>query len=332
MSQSRHLLILVLFSLLVIALGTDGFMLIEGWSFPDALYMTIITLATVGFSEVHELSGPGRYFTIIFILIGVGMFFYVAANFMQFMVEGRLREILGRRKLENKIKNLKNHYIVCGYGRIGSVLCRYLMDGGKKIVVVERDEKNIARLDEAGILYLVAEATDEEVLEKAGVKKAEGLIAALGSDTDNVFVVLTARQLCPKIFILARANKQSSIPKLTAAGSNKVVSPHDIGAKRMAEGILRPHVTDFLDLTSRSSTHDINMEEISVAEKSILAGVTLAESNIRKDMDLIIIAIKKSDGFMHFNPVFSAMIIPGDTVIAVGKNKNLALLEKVLNP
>ncbi|SHJ29848.1 voltage-gated potassium channel [Desulfatibacillum alkenivorans DSM 16219] len=332
MEQARHFRTLILMTVFVILGGSVGFMIIEGWSFLDALYMTIITISTVGYKEVGDLDENGRFFVIIFIFFGVGLFMYAVAFIAQFMVEGRLREILGRRKLENQIKKLKNHYVVCGYGRIGSVLCKDLIHGKKQIVVVEQEEKYLESLNKEGILYLLADATDEETLIQAGIKQARGLVAALGSDAQNVFVVLTARQLNPDLFIMARANVQSSMPKLMAAGSNKVVSPHDIGAKRMADGILHPNVTDFLELASCNTQDDINMEEIPVAEDSKLAGVALFESNIRKDLNLIIIAIKKSDGAMSFNPEFSAIITPGDTVIAVGKRGNLSQLEKILNP
>ncbi|MBI9077729.1 MAG: potassium channel protein [Desulfatibacillum sp.] len=332
MDQIRHFRTLILMSVLVILGGTVGFMIIEDWSFLDALYMTIITISTVGYKEVGDLDESGRFFVIIYIFFGVGLFMYAVAFMAQFMVEGRLREILGRRKLENDIKKLKNHYVVCGYGRIGSVLCENLVHGRRQLVVVEQNEKHLDRLNKHGILYLLADATDEETLLKAGINQAKGLVAALGTDAENVFVVLTARQLNPDLFIMARANVQSSVAKLLAAGSNKVVSPHDIGAKRMAEGILHPNVTDFLELAASTTQDDINMEEIPVAENSRLAGVALFESNIRKDLNLIIIAIKKSDGTMSFNPEFSALITPGDTVIAVGKRQNLSELERILNP
>ena len=332
MEQARHFRTLILMTVFVILGGTVGFMIIEDWTFLDALYMTIITISTVGYKEVGDLDESGRFFVITFIFFGVGLFMYAVAFMAQFMVEGRLREILGRRKLENEIKKLKNHYVVCGYGRIGNVLCENLKHGRKQIVVVEQDEKHLDRLNKHAGLYLLADATDEETLIKAGITQAKGLVAALGSDAQNVFVVLTARQLNPDLFIMARANVQSSIPKLLAAGSSKVVSPHDIGAKRMAEGILHPNVTDFLELASSTTQDEISMEEIPVTENSRLAGVALFESNIRKDLNLIIIAIKQSDGTMAFNPEFSTLITPGDTVIAVGKRQNLSQLEKILNP
>ena len=332
MTNPRHFILLVGLAIIVIVVGITGYMFIEGWTFLDAAFMTIITISTVGYHTVNGLSSAGRVFTIILIVMGVGLFFYIAGVMVQFMVEGRLRKVMGRRRLEKKIQKLKGHFIICGFGRIGKVLCQRLEEAGINLVVIEQDEKQLALLDDAEMTYVVGTATDEDNLVKAGIAKAKGLVAALGSDADDVFVVLSARQLNPELFIIARANEASTIPKLIAAGANKVVSPHDIGARRMADGILRPTVTDFLDLTFADSGHDIQMEEIPTTKNSRLAGVTLADSGIRQDLKLIIIAIKKLDGSMTFNPVYDARIYPGDTVIAVGRKDDLRKLEKILSP
>ena len=318
MNLSRKAAYLVIFALFILSGGTAGYMLLEGWPFFDSLYMTVITVYTVGYSELRGLSNAGRTFTMVLIVCGVGFFFYLGANLIQFMVEGRIRQVLGRRKLEKSIQKLQNHHIVCGYGRIGRVLCGRLADRHVKIVVIDRDEKHGARLDEDGYLYITGEATDEKVLLQAGIQRARGIVAALGTDTDNVFVALTAKQLNPGIFVMSRANDLSSVSKLHAAGADRVVSPYDIAGKRMAEGILRPAVTDFLEVTMSGEGEDIQMEEITMSSASSLAGVTLAESNIRRDLNLILIAIKKNDGAMLFNPSFDTRLYGGDTVIAVG--------------
>ncbi|MCK4488247.1 MAG: potassium channel protein [Desulfobacterales bacterium] len=312
--------------------GTIGYMVIEGWSFTDAVYMTIITLSTVGYGEVQRLSPTGRIFTIIVIILGVGFVFYLAGSIIQFMVEGRIREILGRRKLEKKIRGQKGHYIICGYGRVGSSICEALGSKPIGIVVIERDPAMVAKLNERNILHVAGEATDEENLIKANVQHARGLIAALKTESDNVYVTLSARQLNPDLFIMARAGEERSEKKLLAAGANKVVCPYRMGAHRMAQTILRPTVTDFLDLTLMDTTRDIQMEEMPVHPSSRLIDVALQDSGIRKELDLIIVAVKKAPGDMLFNPSSQTRLEAGDTVIAIGEKQNLERLETLLNP
>jgi voltage-gated potassium channel len=248
------------------------------------------------------------------------------------MVEGRIRIILGRRRLDKKIDRLKNHYIICGYGRIGRVLCRHLKRADIDVAVIEKNPEQIPVMDEDGILYIAGEATDENILIKAGIKRAKGLVAALATDTDNVFLVLTARQLAPEILIMARSSQETAKIKLRAAGANFVESPYEMGAVSMAHRIIRPTVTSFLDLAFAHKRRDIQMEEIPVSSASELVNVQLKDSGIRQKYNLIIIAIKKSDGSMQFNPSFEAVIAPHDTVIAVGEADNLQKLGWVLNP
>jgi voltage-gated potassium channel len=332
MTKTRHLAISIALSLLILFTGTAGYMIIEGWRFLDALYMTIITISTVGYREVNQVGDVGRLFTIFLVLIGVGFTFYVMAAVVQFMVEGRVRLIMGRRRLDKKIDRLKNHFIICGYGRIGRVLCRNLQRTSHDLVVVEKNPDLIPVMDEDGVLYVAGDAADEANLIKAGVKRAKGLVAALATDTDNVFLVLSARQLAPDLNIIARAGRQGSKNKLRAAGANSVESPYEMGAASMAQRIIRPTVTNFLDLAFAHSRKDIQMEEIPVSQNSRLTNVALKDSGIRQDFNLIIIAIKKTDGTMQFNPSFEATLGPEDTVIAVGEEKNLQKLEKILNP
>lgn len=319
-------------ALLIVIFGTAGYMVIESWEFFDALYMTIITISTVGYSEVHHVSKAGRLFTILLVFFGVGFTLYIAAAVVQFMVEGRIRIILGRRRLEKKINRMKDHYIVCGYGRIGRVLCRNLKRKPIDLVVVEKSPELIPVMDADGILYISGDASNEENLLKAGIKRAKGLIAALASDADNVFLVLTARQLDPDLLIIARASQEESKSKLRAAGANIVESPYDMGAASMAHRIIRPTVTSFLDLAFAHKRKDIQMEEIPVSASSDLVNVMLKYTGIRQKYNLIIIAIKKPDKSMLFNPSFEAVIEVGDTVIAVGEEINLQKLEHILNP
>jgi len=308
-------------------------MTIEGWSLLDSVYMTIITLTTVGFGEVHNISQVGRLYTILVIFLGGSFFVYVAGAIVQFMVEGRIRTILGRRRLDKKIDQLKNHYIICGYGRIGRVLCNKLRDYKSiNLVVVDNNPELVSTMDEDGILYLAGDATDETILIKAGIERAKVLVAVLATDTHNVFLVLTARQINPNILIIARSTHKESEKKLKAAGANIVESPYDIGAVSMAQRILRPTVTNFLDLALTRNNKDIQMEEIPVSEKSKLANIMLKDSGIRQKFNLILIAIKKADGSMIFNPSYESVFRAGDTVIAVGRNDNLIQFEKALNP
>ena len=332
MKSIRHLKYCILLLILVIFLGVGGYMSIEGWDFLDALYMAVTTLTTVGYNEVHEVSDLGRIFTIFFIIIGVVYFLYMAGAVVQFMVEGQIRTILGRRSLDKKIDRLKNHYIVCGYGRIGKTLCTMLKRKAVDLVVIEKDKDLIPVMVENKIFYISGDAGDETNLIKAGIRHAKGLIAVLATDTDNVFLVLTARQLNPDIYIMANASHNESKPKLIAAGANRVELPYDMGAVSMAQRIIRPTVTNFLNLAFAQKRKDIQMEEIPVSPSSELVNVMLKDSGIRQRFNLIIIAIKKSDDSMLFNPSFEAVIESGDTVIAVGEEENLKNLEKILNP
>ena len=332
MKSIRHLKLCTLLLILVILFGVSGYMTIERWNFLDALYMSVTTLTTVGYGEVHELSNLGRIFTILFIIIGVVYFLYIAGAVVQFMVEGQIRTILGRRSLDKKIDRLKNHYIVCGYGRIGKTLCMMLKRKAVDLVVIEKDQDLIPVMVADKIFYISGDAGDESNLIKAGIQHAKGLIAVLATDTDNVFLVLTARQLNPDLYIMANASRNESKPKLLAAGANRVELPYDMGAVSMAQRIIRPTVTNFLDLAFAQKRKDIQMEEIPVSVSSKLVNVMLKDSGIRQQFNLIIIAIKKSDDSMLFNPSFEAVIESGDTVIAVGQEENLKNLEKILNP
>ncbi len=332
MGSARSLITSFIMLIAIIFIGAYGYSFIEGWDYMDSVYMTVITIATVGYGEVHEVSRTGRIYTIFVIVGGVGFWVYVAGAAVQFMVEGRIMAIMGRRRVDKKISRMKNHYIVCGYGRIGRVLCNNLKTKPIDIIVVEKDESNIESMNDDDILFIMGDATDDENLIRAGIKDAKGLVAVLATDADNVYVVLTARQLNPNIHIIARAGGVKAKSKLLAAGADKVESPYEMGAASMAQRILRPTVTSFLDFAFARRRKDIQMEEIPVHSSSELVNIMLKDSGIRQRFNLIIIAIKKPDGTMLFNPSFEATIHGGDTVIAVGEEKNLQKLEKLLNP
>jgi voltage-gated potassium channel len=334
MHNTRHFFFLIMLAALLVITGTLGYILIEGWAILDALFMTIITLATVGYGEVHALSRTGQVYTIFLIVMGVSFFLYVAGAIIQFMVEGRMLILMGRRRLDRKIARLKNHYIICGYGRIGKVICEKLRHENIDMVVIDKNPNLVETLELNKMVYICADAGDEATLLKAGLHQARALVAALATDTDNVFLVLTARQLAPALKIIARAGSEAAKAKLAAAGANTVEAPYEIGAVTMAQRIIRPTVTNFLDLafTRQHKDKDIQMEELPMTASSALNGKMLKDSGIRQKYNLIIIAIKMPDEQMIFNPSFETRISAGDTLIAVGEPGNLNDLRMALNP
>jgi voltage-gated potassium channel len=319
MNPTRNLRISLLSLIGLLFFGTGGYIIIEDWTLIDSIYMTVITVSTVGFKEVYSLSPTGRIFTVGLIIVGVGFITYGAASIVQFMVEGQLRSILGRKKLEKKISKLKNHYIICGYGRIGTHICRELEAKPVPFVVVESEPNKIERLEEEGTLYVAGDATVDETLIQAGIRSAKGLITAVTSDTENVYITLTARGLNPDLFILARASEEASETKLKRAGASKVISPYVMGAARMAQAILRPSVVDFIEIATAGKNYELQIEESRVAADSVLVGKNLITSGIRKDFGVIIVAINKHDGQMLFNPAPETVIDSGDTLITLGE-------------
>jgi voltage-gated potassium channel len=308
--------------LLIFLFGILGFMLIEGWDLLNSFYMVVITLSTVGYGEVHPLSSAGRMFAALLIMSGVGGFMYIVASFSQVLVEGRLQVLWGRRRMQKAIGKLENHFIVCGYGRIGSVVVHEIRNEGFVPVVLEQNSDLIQKLELEGILCVEGDATDDELLLSVGLRKARALISALSSEAANVYVTLTARQLCPELTIIARASQQAHISRLKLAGADRVVMPHLIGGVRMAQNVLRPTVTNFLEIAMQDDI-DLQMEELQVPADSSLHGKNLIESAIRPRYNLIIIAIKKSNGEMIFNPGPEEVIQMEDTLLMVGRRTNL---------
>lgn len=316
----------LLLILAVIFTGTTGYVLIEGWAVLDALYMTIITITTVGYREVHALSARGMVFTIFLIVFGVGTILYTLNNAAKVVIEGELQHVFGRRKLEKKIKGLKDHYIICGYGRMGKVICRELREKGAKFVVVEK-ELSVTGIFDGDILFIQGDATLDEVLKETGIEKAKGLISVLSTDAENLYVVLSARVLNPKLNIVARAGEEGSEQKLLRAGADRVVSPYHIGGLRIAHTLIKPAVVDFIEFATKSGNIDLQMEEINVQAGSKVANTTLDECGIGRELGIIIVAIKDSGGDMRFNPNYKTTIRPGDILIALGERSRLKLLE-----
>jgi voltage-gated potassium channel len=315
---------------LILLGGALGYHFIEGWSFLDALYMTVISVTTVGYGEVQPLGSAGRIFTMIMLFTGVGAVLYILSALTQTVVEGKLREVMGRRSQLRQIRALKGHYIICGYGRIGALVTDMLRENGQKVVVVENSEEITRRLEEEGVLYVLGSATEDEALFAAGIDRARGLVATVSSDADNVFIVLSAKQIRPDLLVIARATEPGSERKLKRAGADKVVSPYFIGARRIAQTVLRPSVADFIDLTFHSSDIALQMEELKVGRGTELAGVALKDTGIRQKLNLIILAIKKADGDMTFNPGADTVIDVGDTLIALGTRGSMRKLAELL--
>ncbi len=329
MNSQKKLINPIIAIVCVISIGTIGYMLIEAWSLFDAFYMTIITLTTVGYNEVHHLSDMGRAFSIVLILSGVGTMFYMFGVVAKVMLEGEIREILGRKKLSKKIESLKDHYIICGYGRMGSIICRELMQSNAPFVVVEGDPDIVSSMD-ADYLALQGDATQDSILKQAGIDKARGLISVLSSDANNLYVVLSARGLNPNLKIVARASEEGAEQKLMRAGADNVVSPYNIGALRIAHSLLKPAVVDFIELATKSENLELQMEEVRVKKSSKIIGKTIHECGIRKDLGVIIVAIKRDSGKMEFNATSTSVIKKGDTLIAMGETEQLKALEELV--
>ncbi|MBW2063643.1 MAG: potassium channel protein [Deltaproteobacteria bacterium] len=321
------------FSVLIVILlsGTLSYMIMEGWGFLDSLYMTVITITTVGFREVGPLSPGGEIFTIIIIFSGMGIIAYILGVFAQAMIDLQLRTIIGRRKLGLILKAMKDHYIICGFGRIGRIICRELRAHNVPFVVIENDPDAIQSLENEGFTYIHGDATSEDVLMRAGIERAKGLVSVVASDADNLFITMSARGLNPKLFILARADEEQTEKKLLRAGANRVVMPYLLGGQKMAHTILKPAVSDFLEFTVHNKDISLELGEIVVSEKSRLKGLTLIESGIRQEMDIIIVAVMKKDGEMKFNPSSKTRIEAGDTLICLGNSENLERLKEVLS-
>jgi voltage-gated potassium channel len=325
----RQLRFLLLILVAIVSLGTVGYTLIEGWSLFDSLYMTIITLATVGFREVSPLSNEGKAFTILLIIFGASIIAYAVGSLLRLTVEGELRQILGRKKVEKQIGKIDAHYIVCGYGRIGNLICKEFQAKPLPFVVVEKDPALCERLSAENVLFVQGDATDDVTLEAAGIRRAKGLITAVTSDTENVYITLTARGLNPSLFILARSGEEGSELKLRRAGASKVISPYVIGATRMAQAILRPSVVDFIEIATAGHNLELQLEEIRVRSSSRLAGKNLLNAGIRKDLGIIIVGIKKGDGSMVFNPASETVIEAGDILITLGESPAILNLEQI---
>ena len=323
----REFLLTLAVPVLLVIVGTTGFALIEGWPLPDCLYMTVITITTVGFMEVHPLSPPGRLFTSLLALGGVFTLLYAATAVIRAVVSGEIGGTLGRQRMERKLAELTGHAIICGYGRMGRLICSEFSGLGMPYVIVDRQADLLAEFREPHGIPLVGDATDDHVLRKAGVERAKVLVTVAASDAANLYITMSARLLSEKLFIVARSEESEAEPKLLRAGANRVVSPYVIGGQRMAQAVLRPNVMDFIELATRSDYMELQIEESTIEPGSALAGRSLKDSRVRQDLGIIIVAIKKPDGRMVFNPPSEEAMQAGDLLITLGHRDQLERLE-----
>jgi voltage-gated potassium channel len=310
----------------VAAIGTTGYMLIEDWSFLESLYMTVITVSTVGYKEEHPLSAAGQVFTIVLIIMGVGVALYSISLIMAEIVEGELLKFRGFIKMNKEIGKLSGHTIICGFGRLASIVTRGLADAGKEVVVVDNDPARIVKVGEANYLYVEGNASDDETLKKAGIERAEAILALLPTDAENIYVVLSARDLNSKIKIIARTEDDSGEKKILRAGANQVIFPYKDSGVRRIQQMTQPHVSNFLEIATKKSESGLIVEEVSVAEGSTLIGKTLASSDIRHQTGVHIAALIHPNGEMTLNPGASEEIKKGMKLIVLGEEKSIKRL------
>ena len=309
--------------------GSLGYHFIEGWPWFDGLYMTVITLATIGYGEVRTLSNAGRGFTMLLIVFGVAFFGFLLSTLTQALIESEIANTFGRRKVFRDISQLKNHFILCGAGKVGVRIIDEVQKKGAEFVIIERDEAVAERLLTQGHLVLIGDATDETVLEGARVRTARALITAASSDPENVYIALTARGLNPELYIVARASDAAAERQLLRAGANKVVTPALIASHRMAQAALSPAVADFIELTTMTESLDLNFDQVRIVAGSPLDGQTIKDANIRAEYNVMLVAITPAQGEMIFNPVGEQTLHAGDLLIAIGNRAGLSQLAKV---
>ncbi len=320
---------IVLFLSLVL-IGTVGFHFIENLNYLDSLYMTIITIFTVGFREIKEpLSPLGQVFTIFIILGGVGSVLYTFTKIAEIVYEGTVNKIWRRKRMEKKIQRLKDHYIICGHGRMGNTVRERLEEEKLPYVVIDSSDEGLTALKEKkDCLYIEGDATDEDVLIQAGIKRAKALAALLATDADNLYLVMTVKMINPSLFVLSKVMDDEAERKIIQIGANKVVSPYKESGLKIAQGLMRPTLVDFIDLIIRRSELSLLMEEIVVKKDATIVNRTLAECDIRRKANVIVVAIKKPGQAIVFNPSPAMDIETGDTLLVLGNNTDLSLFEK----
>ncbi len=316
----------VLALVLTLAVGTLGYVLLEGWSVEDAFYMAVTTLATVGYGEIHPLSRIGRIFTSVLILFGVGAIFYAFSSMMGFVFEGQLTQRWERRRMERRVGQLSDHFILCGYGRMGRQIARDLLQERATFVVTDVNQSSLDLAARDGLLVVYGNATEDDVLRRAGIERARGLITAVANDADNIFVTLSARALRPDLPIVARANYDDAVHKLRRAGATQVVSPYSMAGQQMALLAVRPSTVDFVETLLRGSGGDLLLEDVRVAQSSALVDCSIAEARSRFAGGATLLAIQR-DGRMLATPPEDLTLRAGDVIAAVGTDNQLRTLE-----
>jgi len=316
---------------LVVLLGTLWFMVVEGgFTFVEAIYMSVITISTVGFSEVERLDTSGQIFVIILIISGLTVMTYTLGGMGRIIVEGSLKRYVGRRKMLRDIEKLRDHYVVCGHGRMGRILCEELRNENVPFVVIEGDEELAEKLAASEYLVVLGDATEDEILDQAGIARAKGLVAVVSNNVDNLYITMSARELCrdsnPDLYILTRATDARAGRKIRHAGADRVISPYTIGGMRMVQALLRPSVYDFVEIATQSGGLELMFEEVPVVAGSRLDGQALGDSDIRSAYNIIVIAIKRAAGDMAFNPGPGAALVGGDVLITLGDKDQLQRL------
>ncbi|PLX65766.1 MAG: potassium channel protein [Denitrovibrio sp.] len=330
MGESKLKFVYIGFFLIIatIFLGVFGYVIIEDSSIVDAVYMTIITISTVGFGEVMPLSPSGKIFTVVLIIIGTGTLAYTASQFVDYIIAGELRNLFGRKKMENKIDALKEHYILCGFGRMGRIIAEKLEANNVPFVIIDPTPRQ-SETAETEYLFVTGDATHESVQIKAGILRAKGLITVVDQDVTNLYIVLTAKGLNSDLYVVSKCAQEEAYSKLMWAGADKIVSPYTIGGQSIAQSITRPNVTNFVDMALGNTGYNIMVDEVVIAEKCKLDQVLLKNSNIR-DHGIIVVAIKKNNDAFIYNPKSEEMLCSGDTLIALGRKEDFESLNNYL--
>jgi voltage-gated potassium channel len=326
MKTWRRLLFLLAALLAVIAVGIIGYMVIEGWSFLDAIYMTVTTLTTVGYEEVHVLSDTGRIFTVGLIVIGVGVMLYGLTTMVGYLIEVQVGNLFGGRRMKERVSKIKDHIILCGYGQVGTEVARTLEEDDVPLVVVDINQEAIARAVSKGHLYVQGDATKDETLNEARIQQARGLVAAAGNDADNIFITLSAKGLRSGLLVVARANAKEAESKLRRAGADRVILPLTLAGRRLALLAVRPLLVDFVDTTMHSRNRDLVLEDVKVGYGSPVAGMTVKEGQNRCG-GVIVLAVKKGDGTLLTNPPQETPMELGDELVVMGTRQQLRNLE-----
>jgi voltage-gated potassium channel len=326
----RRLALIALATLLTLALGTAGFVFIEGYPVFDAFYMTLTTVTTVGYGEIHPLSHAGRIFNSFLISFGVVVIFLAVGAMTQTAIELELNQFFGKRRIRNMIEKLEGHYIVCGFGRLGRGAADELKRAGVPFVVIDRNEERVESAMKLEMLGLAADASSDDVLREAGIAKAKGLIATLASDADNLFLILSAKSLNARLHLAARVDEEATEQKMRRAGADFVFAPYNSTGHRMAQALLKPHVHQFINFAMQGAGLNVNIEQVQVSTRSSCADRTLAEIHLQRDLDVIVLAVRKAAGEMLFNPPPEMKIAAGDHLIVMGKADRLQKLEQLL--